>query len=104
MADGLGVTGLEADNVDNHILTRFGGAVLLSLVDNAFSLAQAGLSKSGSSNISFSSGGGVGSLAQDILRDTINIPPTITKNQGDAVSLWVLTPIDFSAAYKLRPR
>jgi type IV secretion system protein VirB10 len=102
-ADGLGVTGLEADNVDNHILQRFGGAVLLSLTEGAMGIAQSAVSKGGNSYISFSSGG-VGSLAQEVLRNTIDIPPTITKNQGDEISLWVLTPIDFSAAYKLRNR
>lgn len=102
-ADGLGVTGLEADMVDNHIIQRFGGAVLLSLTEGAMSILQAAVSKGGNSYVSFSSGG-VGSLAQEVLRNTIDIPPTITKNQGDEISLWVLTPIDFSAAYKLRNR
>jgi type IV secretion system protein VirB10 len=103
LADGLGVTGLEADNVDNHVLQRFGGAVMLSLAEGAMGIAQAAVSKGGNSYVSFSSGG-VGSLAQEVLRNAIDIPPTITKNQGDEVSLWVLTPIDFSASYKLRNR
>jgi type IV secretion system protein VirB10 len=102
-ADGLGVTGLEASNVDNHLLQRFGGAVMLSLAEGGLGIAQSAVSKGGNSYISFSSGG-VGSLAQEVLQNTINIPPTITKNQGDEVSLWVLTPIDFSAAYKLENR
>lgn len=102
-ADGIGVTGLEADNVDNHWAQRFGGAVLLSLSEGVMSIAQAAVSKGGNSYVSFSSGG-VGSLAQEVLRNSIDIPPTITKNQGDEVSLWVLTPIDFSASYKLRTR
>jgi type IV secretion system protein VirB10 len=103
MSDGLGVTGLEADMVDPHLKERFGGAVMLSFAEGAMSILQAAVSKGGNSYLSFSSGG-VGSLAQEVLRSTIDIPPTITKNQGDAVSLWVLTPIDFSAAYKLRNR
>jgi type IV secretion system protein VirB10 len=102
-ADGLGMTGLEADNVDNHVLQRFGGAVMLSLAEGGLGIAQAAVSKGGNSYVSFSSGG-VGSLAQEVLRNSIDIPPTITKNQGDEVSLWVLTPIDFSASYKLRNR
>lgn len=102
-SDGLGVTGLEADKVDNHLMQRFGGAVMLSLVEGGMGIAQTALSKGGNSYVSFSSGG-VGSLAQEVLRNTIDIPPTITKNQGDEVSLWVLTPIDFSASYKLRTR
>jgi type IV secretion system protein VirB10 len=102
-ADGLGVTGLQADNVDNHVVQRFGGAVLLALTEGAMSIAQSAVSKGGNSYVSFSSGG-VGSLAQEVLRSSIDIPPTITKNQGDEIALWILTPIDFSAAYKLRNR
>lgn len=102
-ADGLGVTGLEADMVDNHVPQRFGGAVVLALTEGVTSIAQSAVSKGGNSYVSFSSGG-VGSLAQEVLRNTIDIPPTITKNQGDEISLWILTPIDFSAAYKLRNR
>ncbi len=101
-ADGLGRTGLDG-NVDNHLIERFGGAVLLSLTDNAFNFAQASVSKGNNSYVSFNSGGGVGSLAQQVLNNTINIPPTITKNQGDEISIWVLTPIDFSKAYRLTP-
>ena len=35
---------------------------------------------------------------------TINIPPTIRVNQGSDVNLWVTTPIDFNAVYRLTPR
>jgi type IV secretion system protein VirB10 len=100
-ADDLGRSGLEG-NVDTHLFQRFGGAVLLSLADSAFSLAQASVSKGGNSYVSLNSGGGVGSLAQEVLRNTINMPPTITKNAGDTISLWILAPIDFSKAYHLK--
>lgn len=104
-ADGLGIAGLEADNVDNHYLQRFGAAVLLQLVDSGTQIAQSALSNGQNSYIQFSSGGsGVASLSQTLLQHSIDIPPTITKNQGDMISLWILTPIDFSKAYKLRTR
>jgi type IV secretion system protein VirB10 len=102
-ADGLGVTGLEADMVDNHVMARFGGAVMLSFAEGIMGIVQSSVSKGGNSYVSFSSGG-VGSLAQEVLRNSIEIPPTITKNIGDVVALWILTPIDFSAAYRLRNR
>lgn len=100
MADGLGRAGLEGD-VDNHVWERIGGAVLLTLVDTGAALAQSALSKEGSTSISFNSG--AGSLARDLLRDTISIPPTITLHQGSEAGLWVTAPIDFSAAYRLVP-
>jgi type IV secretion system protein VirB10 len=101
MSDALGRTGLEGEE-DAHLWERFSGAVLLSLVENAFSLAQASLSKGNSTYLNLQTGG-VGSLAQEVLRDTINIPTTITVNQGSDVALWITTPIDFSASYKLEP-
>jgi type IV secretion system protein VirB10 len=102
-ADSLGATGLPG-SVDNHYVERFGGAVLLTLLEGGLNIAQAEVSKGGNSYINLNTGGGVGSLAQEVLRNTINIPPTITKYQGDEVYIWILNPIDFSAAYKLTTR
>ena len=100
MTDALGRNGLEG-GVNNHYLSRFGGAVLLSLVDSGLGIAQSAVSKGGNTYITFQSGD-MGSLAQEILRSTINQPPTITKNQGDRIAVFVLRPIDFSACYRLR--
>jgi type IV secretion system protein VirB10 len=100
MTDALGRTGL-AGGVDNHYLSRFGGAVLLSLVDTGLGIAQSAVSKGGNTYITFQSGDMSG-LADTILRSTINQPPTITKNQGDRIAVFVLRPIDFSGCYQLR--
>lgn len=103
-ADSLGRAGIDG-NVDNHYAERFGGAVLLSLGQSAMSVLQSSVSKSGgNSYVSLSQGGGVTDLAQEVLRNTINIPPTITAQQGSEISLWVLTPIDFSGALRLRAK
>jgi type IV secretion system protein VirB10 len=97
MTDALGRNGLEG-GVDNHYLSRFGGAVLLSLVDSGLGIAQSTVSKGGNTYITFQSGD-MGSLAQEILRSTINQAPTITKNQGDRIAVFVLRPIE---CYRLR--
>ncbi len=103
MADGLGRAGLDGA-VDNHLWQRFGGGVLLSLVDNAFSLAQSALrSGNGNSYLNFNTSS-ASSVAEEVLRSTINIPPTITKNQGEDVTFFLRYPIDFSDAYALRTR
>jgi type IV secretion system protein VirB10 len=99
MADGLGRSGVDGD-VDNHTWRRFGGAVLLSLADSALGVAQASVSKGGNTALTFQSGD-ISSLAQEILRTTINIPPTITVPQGKEVQIWVRYPIDFSSSYRL---
>lgn len=100
-SDALGIAGLDG-SVNSHLMERFGGAVLLQLVDSGFSLANAAMSKEGgNSYISFNSGG-VSSLASEVLRNAINIPPTIEKYEGDIIGLWILTPIDFHSAYRLK--
>ncbi len=100
IADELGAGGVEG-SVDNHWMQRIGGALLLSLIDSAFSLAQTELQKAGSTNLNISTGSGVGGLASQLLAKTINIPPTITLNQGVTVALWNTSIIDFGPSYKL---
>jgi type IV secretion system protein VirB10 len=101
LSDGLGRAGIDG-NVDAHIAERFGAAVALTFAENAISLAQAALSKGGNTYLSFSSGGGgVESIASEILRSQINIPPTITVSQGSAIAVFVTRPLDFSACYSL---
>ena len=39
-----------------------------------------------------------------VLRDSINIPNTVTKNQGEEIAILVTQPVDFSDAYRLRLR
>lgn len=99
VADQLGAAGVEG-SVDNHWGEKFGGALLLSLIDNAVSLGQSALSKEGSTSVNVS-GGGIGSLAQQMLANNINIPPTITVPQGTRVQLWTTKFIDFSDSYRL---
>jgi type IV secretory pathway VirB10-like protein len=103
LADQLGASGVPG-SVDNHWWQRIGAAVVLSLVDNSFGLAQAALSKGGSTYLNFNTGGGVGSIGQQLLAKTVNIPPTISVNQGARVALWITKFIDFSDAYRLEPR
>jgi len=103
MADGLGRAGLDGE-VNNHLLARFGGGVLLSLVDSGFGVLSSALqSGNGNTNLNFNSGG-LSNVATEVLRNTVNIPPTITKHQGEDVTIFIRYPIDFSDAYQLRSR
>lgn len=97
-----GAAGIPGE-VDNHILERFGGAIALSLTDSALQILQAAVSNNGhggNTYLSFNSGG-VSSLASDILRSTINIPPTITAFHSRIIGIWLTQAIDFSDCYKL---
>ncbi|QND61628.1 type IV secretion system protein VirB10 [Mesorhizobium huakuii] len=100
-ADELGRSGMPG-TVDNHFWQRFGGAMLMSVIQGAFQAAgqYAGGSGGGTGIDSFQSNGG--QAVETTLRATVNIPPTLKKNQGDAVSIFVARDLDFSDVYDLR--
>ncbi|ARP67172.1 MULTISPECIES: type IV secretion system protein VirB10 [Mesorhizobium] len=100
-ADELGRSGMPG-TVDNHFRERFGGAILMSVIQGAFQAAgqYAASSGGGSGTNSFQSNGG--QAVETTLRATINLPPTLKKNQGDAVSIFVARDLDFSDVYDLR--
>ncbi|MBO9136613.1 type IV secretion system protein VirB10 (plasmid) [Rhizobium sp. B230/85] len=99
--DELGRSGLPG-KVDNHFWQRFGGAILLSLVEGAFqaSTSLATHSGDGTSFNNFQNNGE--QVANTALKSTINIPSTLKKNQGDTVSIFVARDLDFSSIYQLR--
>ena len=103
-ADELGSTGLTG-KVDNHWFERIGSAFLLSTVQDAiqYEVAQE-QAKSAGSTLVFANTAQTGdSMAQKVLESTINIPPTILKNQGDRAIIYVARDLDFSHVYTLRP-
>lgn len=99
-ADELGRSGMPG-TVDNHFWQRFGGAMLLSVVQGTFQAAsQYGESSGGPSVNNFQGNGG--QTVDTALEATVNIPPTLKKNQGDAVSIFVARDLDFSEIYELK--
>jgi type IV secretion system protein VirB10 len=96
-ADALGRAGFDGD-LDTHFWARFGGALLLSIVDDG-SYALAGNT------------GGAGATARVpsdaaavALQNSINIPPSLRKAQGSEVSIFVAQDFDFSGVYGLKAR
>lgn len=93
---GAGVPGY----VDNHFWERFGGAILVSMIDD---VARAITSNTGSTNgnqINFNgTTDAAANMGTEVLRNTINIPPTLYKNQGEAVGIYVARDLDFSSVY-----
>lgn len=98
-ADPLGCAGLPGA-VDRHFWERFGGALLLSLVEGALQAGNTALARDGSTTIDTGDTQGV---IAETLRNTIDIPPTITKNQGELVSIFVARDLDFRQVYDLQP-
>jgi len=96
-ADPLGRSGFDGE-VDAHFWARFGGALLLSLVQGGIQAGTAAVSPSGSSYIQT---GNVSSVAGDALNSSVNIRPTLRKNQGELVSIFVARDLDFSTVYRV---
>ncbi|WP_369059076.1 type IV secretion system protein VirB10 [Caulobacter sp. 73W] len=90
-ADALGRAGFGGD-IERHFWRRFGGAVLLSIVDAAPAAA-----------LDDGSGRGMARLpsqAAAIAVDrSIDIAPTLRKAQGSLVSIMVAKDLDFSSVY-----
>jgi type IV secretion system protein VirB10 len=105
--DAVGRTGVDGV-YDGHFWERFGGALMFSLVDDATNVAGAAAAGSRAGNGSINSSYyqpsvNAGQQAASIaLGNSINIPPTIRKNQGDFVSIYVGRDLDFSGVYDLR--
>jgi type IV secretion system protein VirB10 len=101
--DELGRSGIPG-RVDNHWWARFGSAILLSVIQGGLQTGSALAANSGSSSgtffNSFQSNGT--SVSDTALQATINIPPTLEKNQGDNVAIFVAKDLDFSDVYQLR--
>jgi type IV secretion system protein VirB10 len=98
-ADELGRSGLPGE-VNRHFWQRFGAAMLVSVIDGAVQTA-----------VQSSRGGGGAvvvnpSASQDvlteILKNTINIPPTVVKRNGDRIQVLVARDLDFRSVYELR--
>ncbi len=104
-ADELGSTGLTG-KVDDHWFERVGSAFLLSTVQDAIQYEVAEeQAKSGSQTLVLSNTAQTGNnMAEKVLESTINIPPTIYKNQGDRAVIYVARDLDFSKVYTLRAR
>lgn len=97
--DPLGRSGVGGD-IDTHWWQRFGSALLLSVVgDGVRYLTKTGQSATGES---FNGVGQAGNQAAAIaVEQSINIPPTLHKEQGELMTIFVTRDLDFSSVYRL---
>lgn len=95
-ADALGRAGFDG-RIDSHFWERFGGALVLSIVDAAtYAAVDAGAERSAVRAPS--------DAASVALQDSVGIPPTLRKDQGSEVSIFVAQDLDFASVYRLRAR
>ncbi|MEJ0034819.1 MAG: type IV secretion system protein VirB10 [Gammaproteobacteria bacterium] len=96
--DELGRSGLPGV-VDRHFFDRFGAAMLISILD---STAQAATNRSGTGSTVVLNPAGSQDVVAEVLRSTVNIPPTVRKHQGDRIQVLVARDVDFRGVYDLR--
>lgn len=102
-SDELGGSGIEGW-VDHKWMLRFGSAVLLSIVDDSFNvLAYKATNSNNNNNIDYTENTreNAKNMANTALEKFIDIKPTLYKNQGDVVGIYVNRDVDFSKVYKL---
>lgn len=101
--DELGGTGIQG-YVDHHWLQRFGAAILLSIIDDAMNVAlNGGVGTRNNQNRDYvdNTSDTVEEMAAIALEKFINIQPTLYRNHGDIVGVYVNRDVDFSSVYKL---
>lgn len=95
-ADALGRAGFDG-TIDTHFWDRFGGALLLSLVDDGvYAAGQADGDRDATRLPSEAAG--------VALQNTVEIPPTLRKSQGSEVSIFVARDLNFASVYRLSAR
>lgn len=98
-ADELGRAGLPGE-VNAHFWARFGAAMLVSVIDGA---VEAGVqsTRSGSGTVVVNPTASQ-DVMTDILKNALNIPPTVVKHNGDRIQVLVVRDLDFRSVYELR--
>jgi len=97
--DALGRAGFDG-YVDVHWWERFGSALLLSVVGDGMQMAASQL-QNGNVQVTNTTTSG-NNAAAIAVEQSINIPPTLIKHQGELVSIFVARDLDFSSVYRLR--
>ncbi|MEK8095417.1 type IV secretion system protein VirB10 [Methylocystis sp. IM3] len=98
--DALGRAGFDGE-IDTHFWQRFGGALLLSVVGDAAAIGRQQLQSNDIQIVN--APGAMNTGAAVAVQNSIDIPPTLTKNQGELVNVFVARDLDFSSVYRLRP-
>jgi type IV secretion system protein VirB10 len=102
--DALGRAGL-AGYLDNHFWERFGAAVFLSSLDDFSTIVSARRANSGAGTVypQNTAAAAQGAAAIAVGND-VRIQPTLIKNQGDHINVFVAHDLDFGQVYQVFAR
>jgi type IV secretion system protein VirB10 len=98
--DALGRAGVGGV-IDTHFWERMSAAMLLSIVSDGSSIAAARIQKAAGVQSS-AAGQAPNSAAAVAVEQSAAIKPTLHKNQGEMVSIFVARDLDFSSIYTLK--
>jgi type IV secretion system protein VirB10 len=96
--DALGRSGVTGE-VDTRFAARFGAAILISLIDAGTAALVAAQSNGGSSVVIAPQG--ASDVVSEVLRSTVNVPPTIRVAQGGRMQVLVARDVSFADVYAL---
>ena len=97
--DELGRSGLPG-TVNRHFFERFGAAMLISIIDGGVAAEVADHSSGG---VMVYDPTASTDVMTDVLKSTVDIPPTVMKRNGDRIQVLVARDLDFRSVYALRP-
>lgn len=100
VADALGAAGMGG-YVDYHWWKRFGNALLFSMISDGFQYAiNTANSNNNNGDVTYeNTEDGMTEIIREAMRQSGDIPPTLIKNQGERVSIFVARDLDFSTVY-----
>ena len=98
--DALGRSGLEG-KVNRHFWQRFGAAALVSTIDGVVQSEVQSSSRGGTVVLDPTASE---DILTEILRGTVDIPPTIRVRNGARIQVLVARDVDFRSVYELEPR
>jgi type IV secretion system protein VirB10 len=90
--------------IDTHFSDRFVGSMMFGVIPD-FAQAASGAAKNNKDNqtdYTANSRQAFADIARESFSNSLNIPPTLYKNQGEIITLIVGQDLDFSKVYKLK--
>ena len=103
-SDELGGAGLEGE-IDHKWMMRFGSSIMLSAIDDMWNVLAYNLTNknNSSNNIDYTENSreNAKNISSIALEKFINIKPTVYKQHGDLVGVYVNRDVDFSKVYKI---